>query len=483
MTKYFVLRPHALLSSEDSLQKFGEDNVVVVPLAVIDEIQSWKDLKREKAKVRGAILKYLRYAAINGALTKEGFKQENGSILRIEVNCKDVHIDASNLTEFQSRTLKVCKELQDQIEKEGGKPDKKVILITNNTALQIKAYTLGINAEYFRDEIFPELAQQYKGTIDLNVCEEIIDKMYKERKIKIDEIYGHEDYVWIENCFVTMNCERKSRVFAMVKGDELIFQDSYTRPMYGLKPLTDNQRLFMSALNSDCRLIIVKGPAGVGKTLVPLADALARYEKGEFKKIYITSPVCNENLGYLPGDIDDKVTPFISGIKNNLELLVNGLDYDEEDTNGEDKEKAQAINKKKLRFEGYPDDPFDKEGKDFKKDFKEDGSYFFERGIIKIVAISTLRGACIMKSYFIIDEAQNIKPSEMKTIITRMGKGSKFIICGDPTQVDIPSLSERYNGLVYAAETMKGVKDTAIVTFKDDDSLRDEIAREAAKRM
>lgn len=483
MTKYFVLRPHALLSSEDSLQKFGEDNVVVVPLAVIDEIQSWKNLKREKAKVRGAILKYLRHAAINGALTKKGFVQANGSILRIEVNCKDVHIDATNLTEFQSRTLKVCKKLQEQIEKEGGKPDKKVILITNNTALQIKAFTLGINAEYFRDEIFPELAQQYKGTIELDVCEEIIDKIYSNRKIKISEIFGHEKYNWIENCFAILSCERKSNCFAMVKGDELIFQDSYTRPMYGLKPLTDNQRLFMSALNSDCKLIIVKGPAGVGKTLVPLADALARYEKGEFKRIYITSPVCNENLGYLPGDIDDKVNPFISGIKNNLELLVNGLDYDDEESKGEEKEKNQASSKKKkqqLRFEGYADDPFEQKEQ---KNYKEDGSYYFERGIIKIVAISTLRGACIMKSYFIIDEAQNIKPSEMKTIITRMGKGSKFIICGDPTQVDIPSLSERYNGLVYAAETMKGVKNTAIVTFKDDDSLRDEIAREAAKRM
>ena len=282
MTKYFVLRPHALLSSEDSLQKFGGDNTVVIPLAVIDEVQSMKNLKPEKAKVRGTILKYLRYAAKNGALTKKGFKQENGSILRIETNSQDYSVEVQNLTEFQQRTLRVCLGLQKEIvEKSKGGEGEKVILITNNTALQIKAQTIGIEAESFRDEIFPELSQQYTGKMEIHVSKEVFKIIYDKGRIDITLIEDFQNYQWYQNCFVILHTSDSQKLFTKVVNGELVEQkNAYNLSLYGVKPLNDAQRIFMCALTSDCPLIIAKGSAGTGKTLLA-QKLLEKYRPAE----------------------------------------------------------------------------------------------------------------------------------------------------------------------------------------------------------
>lgn len=482
MTKYFVLRPHALLSSEDSLQKFGEDNVIVVPLAVIDEIQSMKNLNPEKSKVRGIILKYLRKAAKNGALTDEGYVQENGSILKIEVNQKDVSIDVPNVTEYQKRTLQVCLGLQNKLEAEskGGEKNKdeareRVILITNNTALQIKAYTVGIKAEPFKDEIFPELAQQYKGKLSIAVSKEIIENLRNNGEIEIAEIYNHDEYEWVENCIVILSNPDGCTTFSIVKGKKLVFQNPYKAAMYGVKPKTEGQAAYMCALTSGCPLIVAKGTAGTGKTLLALANSLEGYDKMEFRRINITSPVFNDELGYLPGDIDDKVSPFLSGIMHNLEYLLNNRKQDDTAISKESKNTSKE--QRQLSFSK------DKPNHDWTKPIKEDGTYYFEKGIIKILALRALRGASIMDEIFIVDEAQNIEPKDMKTIITRMGEGSKIIICGDPTQVDHPGLDERYNGIVYVAEKMKGSVNTMVVTFEENETVRGALAKEAAERL
>ncbi len=495
MTKYFVLRPHALLSSEDSLQKFGEDNVIVVPLAIVDEVQSMKNLNPEKAKVRGIILKYLRKAAKNGALTDKGYVQENGSILKIEVNQKDIPIDIPNITEFQKRTLQVClgiqKTLKNQAsqvikgvknnletENKGGEKSKdvreRVILITNNTALQIKAYTVGIKAEPFKDEIFPELAQQYKGKMTICVSKEIVEILRNKGEIEIAQIYNRDEYEWVENCIVILNNPDGHPTFSVVKGKKLVFQNPYKAAMYGVKPKTEGQAAYVCALTSGCPLIVAKGTAGTGKTLLALANSLEGYEKMEFRRINITSPVFNDELGYLPGDIDDKVSPFLSGIMHNLEYLLSNRKQDDIVVS---KETKNTSKEQKLSFSK------DKPNHDWTKPIKEDGSYYFEKGIIKILALRALRGASIMDEIFIVDEAQNIEPKDMKTIITRMGEGSKIIICGDPTQVDHPGLDERYNGIVYVAEKMKGSVNTMVITFEEDETVRGALAKEAAERL
>lgn len=472
--KIFVLRPHAVLSSDGSLLGFGSDNIVVIPLAVMDEIQSMKNLLPEKAKIRGAVLRYLRYAAQNGALTKEGYTQENGSILRIEPNNQEAEVPLSNLTDYQIRTLKVCLGLMKSLEK-GGEGEQ-VILITNNSTLQVKAQLLGIKAEYFKDEIFPELSQQYTGTMELHVGKDIFDRLYKNESIPASEVSNFSTENLYQNAFLIIK-EKSRTLFAQLVDDKIVpHTDAYNLHSFGLKPRNDAQRLLMMALKSDCQLIIARGAAGVGKTILSLADALDRYENGEYRKIYVSSPTFNEKNGYLPGDIHEKNLPFISGIMDNLEFLLAGRRNDQE-SEGKDSDKTEKNGKKKLAFKPYRQRMVDTE-----KPEQESGEYFFERGILEIRGLDYLRGASI-NTLFIIDEAQNTRPDQMKTILTRMAEGSRFIILGDPTQVDDPALDSRYNGLVYAAEGMKGCNGCVIVTLDEQDSVRCELAKEAAMRL
>lgn len=149
MTKTFVLRPNALLSSPNSTQKFGDDNIVVIPRSVLDEVQTRRNMSNEKAKVRRRILEYIRSFDYN-ELTSTGVRQSNGSILKICKNYKDIKLgDVENeTTEFQRRTLQVCKGLM--------RDGNNVVLVTNNLLLQMTAAGLGIRAESFRDEVFPK---------------------------------------------------------------------------------------------------------------------------------------------------------------------------------------------------------------------------------------------------------------------------------------------------------------------------------------
>ncbi len=453
MTKYFVLRPHAVLSSYDSLQRFGEDNVVIVPMAVIDEINSFKDLSLEKEKIRRKVLRYLRSALSEGVLTDTGYQQENGSILKIVTNYNDCKIDIPNVTEYQRRTLQVCKGLQNE--------GHKVTLVTNNVALQIKAYKIGINAEEFKDEIFPVLEEQYTGRIEIEVSPDVINKMYSEHSVDIVEIPCFPEYEWYENCYVIMRCG-DTTAYGKVHGSR-IDKISVNREPYGVKPMNDGQRLLMDALFDDSQLVVVKGSAGTGKTLVSLASALARYDDGDFKKIIVTRHVRNDKLGYLPGTVDEKVSPFLQGIKDNLDVLING-----DEVEGKPRIKAK---KNKANFYGEDD----------KWGQSESGEYFFEKGIIKPQALEIIQGRSILKTLFIIDEAQNIEPEETKPIVTRAAKGAKFIFLGDPSQVENPKLSERYNALVFLTERMKGDTDCTVVTLKDEESVRSRLARVASK--
>lgn len=448
MTKYFVLRPHALLSSYDSTQHFGEDNVVIVPLAVIDEVSAMQDLSQEKRKVKRHVLKYIRSLLDKGVLEPNGYKQENGSILKVVTNYKNCNIGANvaNITKFQKRTLQVCKGLQEELK---GK-DAKVILITNNFSLQIKSHMIGIESELFKDEIFPVLEQQYSGRLEIPVCKEVIDEMYSEGSVEINSIFENEKYEWVENCNVMLKCG-SSTAYGIVKDSKIIKKNAFSKNPYGLKAMNDGQRLLVNALSDDTPLNIVKGAAGTGKTIVSLAIALQRHDEEKCKKILITRKVTNDVLGYLPGDVDEKMTPFLKGIKDNLKQLINSPTID---CSTEKKDSGEPV---------------------------ENGDYFFEQGIIEIETLEAIRGRSIINTIFIIDEAQNIDPEFIKSIVTRAAKGSKFIFMGDPTQIDNPKLSERFNGLVYVAEKFKGQKLANIITLYDDESVRSDLARLASE--
>lgn len=453
MTKYFVLRPHALLSSLNSTQRFGEDNVVVVPMAILDEISSMKDLSPAKDRIRREVLRYIRSLLDKGVLTDKGYRQENGSILRVVKNYRDIKVELPDINEFQKRTLQVCLGLKKDIEKE----DAKVVLVTNNIALQIKAYTQNIDAEEFKDEIFPVLEEQYTGRMEISVSKDIVDKLYKDDEIVISEIHDFNQYNWINNCYVIAKAQNTA-VYCQVKGDKLVKNKySHNKAPMDIKPKNDGQRLMMNALYDDTPLTIIKGCAGTGKTLCSLASGLDMYENNRKypNGILITKKVSNGSLGYLPGNVAEKMGPFLESYKDNLSTILHG------------NSRAENSYSKTANRKG--------------NDEQENGDYYFETGEIKIQALEMLRGRSITDTFFIIDEAQNIEPEFIKTIVTRAAVGSKFIIMGDPTQIDNPRLSERYNGLTYVAEKWKGHPLANTVSLSESESVRSELARVASQ--
>lgn len=441
MTKYFVLRPHALLSSYNSTLRFGEDNVVVVPLAVIDEISDMRNLSIEKNKIKRRILEYVSSFDYK-ELTTTGVRQENGSILKVATNYSEVEIKTKNISEFQKRTLQICLGIKSET-----KGQSEVILVTNNYALQFKAKGLGIKAEKFKDEAFPVLEEQYTGRMEVYVSKEVVDSIYSNGFVNIHDIYEYENYKWYQNCFVILKCEN-TKIYGKVKDNTIVKINAHKKMPYDIKALNDGQKLLINALYDDSPLTVVKGPAGTGKTLLSMAVALDECCEGKkYKKILISRNVDNQKLGYLPGSLEDKVDPFLQGIKDNLTILLGS-------TSTKSKEDCYL---------------------------KECGHYFFETGLIKIQALEMLRGRSIVSTIFIIDETQNIEPEFIKTIVSRAAKGSKFIFLGDPSQIDNPRLTERYNGIVYLSEKMKDNPLCTIVSLSDTESVRSELARAASE--
>ena len=180
MTKIFVLRINSLLSSADSPLRFGSDNIVVIPMAVIDELQNYRG-KPEKKKIAEDILSYLESFDVNQLLNK-GAKQANGSTIQIQKNFHETKIDMDGITETDKRVFQVCIGLQEKHK------DKKVILVSKTKAIRIKARALGINAEDFRDDLFPTPDEQYSGRACLTTTSSGIDSFYKNNFLDISSI-------------------------------------------------------------------------------------------------------------------------------------------------------------------------------------------------------------------------------------------------------------------------------------------------------
>ena len=434
MSKVFVLRTHALLSSRGSTLKFGSDNQIVIPLAVIDELRNLKHESFEKGRIARDLLEYINSFSIDKITSKDGVVQENGSILRIATNFNDITFESEGLSYAEKRTLQVCMGIMTK-EKEN------VILVTNNLSLQLKAKYLGIKAESFKDETFPRLNEQYTGREEISVTENDVDSFYSNGYILPEHIWNSEDAELVNNKFFIMRSETKSAL-GMFKNGKIVKLRYQDKNPYGAKPKNVGQKfMFEALLDDEYPLVVIKGNAGTGKTFCALAAGLQGHHEKKYSRILVArSATATEEYGFLPGDIDEKLSPYLAGVNDNLSILASN-------SNG------KVTNAKQ----------------------------FYDRNIVQIQAIGFLRGRSIIDTYFIIDETQNIDPDTIKSIVTRAGEGSKFIFLGDPTQIDNPNLTERYNGLVYLSEKMKGNPMCAQISLLDNESVRSELAREAAK--
>ena len=385
MSKIFVLRTHALLSSRGITQKFGDDNTIVVSMVVVDELRKIKKVSFEKGRIARDFLEYLNSFPTDKLMSEEGVRQNNGSYIRVIKNYSDIPIDLEGLTTAEKRTLQTCKGLMDN-------ETKKVILVTNNLSLQLKAKSIGINAESFKDEVFPKLSQQYTGRETVYTRADVIDAFYTNGFINVEDIFDYENIEFIENKFFIINSEKNSAltIFKAGKLVKLVQQGKYP---YGITPKNVGQKFMLEALlDENYPLVVIKGSAGTGKTFCTLAAGLQEtMENQNYSRILVTRSVtASEQYGFLPGDIEEKLSPYLAGIKDNLSILTSD---------------NKKNNFKKTDFGKKPEE--------------ENGEYYFERGIVQIQAIGFLRGRSIVDTFFIIDETQNIEPDTIKSIVTR----------------------------------------------------------------
>lgn len=467
MTKCFVLSARTAVSKRNVTLGFDSDNMVVIPMAVVDELQTvYANQYDERGKIARELLEYLWSFDFNKL--KKGVEQENGSTLRVAVNYNNEaipeEVQKTQLSKLETNILQICLGLKRELQ------DQKVILVSKSVALRMKAKMLGIEAQDFKDELLPEVSEQYKGRAEIKVSRAALEKFYKQKQITIKSIQRmNSKQKFYQNMFVVMKCGTSSAI-GRVDGEfivPLVFENYHP---YGITAKNVGQKFMIEAMMMDwdkASLVIVKGPAGTAKTFVSLAVGLQQIEENQNypqKMLISRSPTeTGEKIGYLPGDETEKIGPYLRGILDNLNQLVNN---DSKTSSDQIPFGNQKMTKKK--------------GRDEQPEFKENGQIFFERGVIKAEAIGFIRGRTITGTYIIIDEAQNLTPVEMKTIITRAGEGTKLIIIGDPQQIDRPELTEKNNGLSYVSERLKGEPFCWQITMEEEESVRSHMAKRAA---
>lgn len=454
MAKTYVIDTNVLIQAPYALQCF-EENHLVLPLVVLEELDGLKKADGERGVNARRAIRFLEKLRLKGDLLT-GVAMDNGGTLRIEPNCVNVALPES-LPEDKAdnRMLKVCKNLY----------ALEPVLVTKDLVLRLKAQILGIEAQDFSTEqVIPE-EKQYTGRIQCYVSEDTF-KDFKKKGIMVTDLYQSDaegkrrQPELEENEFVILNADQSLRKthLGRVKGQKIIPLEYNKSLPYGIKPKNSGQYFLQEALMKpaeEAPLVIVKGQAGTAKTFYSLAVGLEKilnHPTGEYRRILICRPNAqfDTDIGFLPGDEQEKISPLMRPIMDNLEQLI--------DANEEERYQDE------IELKGKIDE-------------------IFERNIIQTEALNFIRGRSFIKTYLIIDEAQNMTPNQIKGIITRAGKGTKIILLGDPNQIDKPFLDERTNGLSYASENMKGSPLCFQITMMTDECERSELAMDAIQRL
>jgi len=312
--------------------------------------------------------------------------------------------------------------------------DTEVVLVSKDVNLRMKAKSLGLKAEDYKTDSVIDVKSLCKTAKPLKVAKEIVDSLFKEKIIKFEtkELIDPNEPV-------ILNPGDKNTALAVYKDGSLTLIQKDKFSPFGIKPKNSEQAFAISALLDDSILLVsIVGPAGTGKTIISLASALAKLDEEIYKELLFTRTtisVGNKDIGFLPGDVNEKISPFMQGLFDNLGVIK---EIDEK-------------NRRKIDT--------------------------WQQGEIKIEPISFIRGRSLVKKILIVDEAQNLTPQEVKTIVTRAGEGTKMVFIGDITQIDNPYLDERSNGLSYLMDKMKGQDFYSHLTLvKGERSLLAEVA-------
>lgn len=457
MIKFYVLDTNVLLQSPEALFAFS-DNHVVLPIVVLEELDNMKKAEGELGANARKAIRLLEELRRQGDL-RRGVPLQEGGVLSVETNCKDVELPPElPESKADNRILQVLKGLS-------GRDGREAVLVTKDLLLRLKAQVLGIRAEDFTAEQVHRSSEQYRGRCRVYAPEASF-KEFKKKGVRTEEVYQVDEAGEIirpelfENEFVVLVSDQNEKKTQLGRVEQGVIRKLEYRKStpYGISPRNAGQYFLQEALMQPADkapLVIVKGMAGTSKTFYSLAvglEKLLNHPTGEYRRILVCRPNAqfDEDIGFLPGDEQEKISPLMRPIMDNLEQLI--------DSNQETRYQDEAELQDKI-------------------------AEIFDRGLIQTEALNFIRGRSIVKTYLIIDEAQNMTPNQAKGIITRAGEGTKIILLGDPMQIDRSFLDERTNGLSYAAEHMKGSPLCWQLTMSAEECERSALAMDAIGRL
>lgn len=415
MKKIYVLDTNVLLADPNALYTF-EDNEIIIPSVVLQELDSKKKLMDELGRNARYVSRQLDRLKGKGKL-HEGVTLPNGGTLKVVSPPKESEVYDSFLNDSVDTAIVA---LANEIQKSNAKTN--VIIVSRDVLVRVKADMYVISEDYLNDKVISAKDDKYTGFTELNVDGEDIDMFFKERKL-----ISHEKFP--ENHFVVLKCGQQSALTKFTNGYLVpLYKYDEDKAVYGLFAKNFEQRLALDLLlDENIPLVTLSGKAGTGKTLLALASALSQSQDFDrYKKVLVARPIVamGKDLGYLPGELSEKLAPWMQPIYDNLEFLFNC----------KTKEELTKL------MAGYED-------------------------MIQVEALTYIRGRSIPDQFIIIDEAQNLTQHEVKTILTRVGDGTKIVLVGDPEQIDNPYLDAYSNGLTYVIEKMKHLKESGHVTL------------------
>jgi PhoH-like ATPase len=407
--KNYVLDTNVLLHDPRALYSFADNNVVI-PIYVIEEIDSFKKDQNELGRNARQIARLLDQHRHDGGLANPQ-PLDNGGTVRVALSKSPPKNPSYDSRSMDQRILEIALEVRDH----DGRP---TILVTKDVNMRIRGDALGLSTVDYEPERI-SIEELYPGNRELTVPSTTIDALYSDGSVVVDadpDLHPNE-YVCLRD-----ETGSKSALGRHDKNTEKVIAIKKLREgVWGIRPRNREQHYALDLLLDDSvKCVTLVGKAGTGKTLLALAAGLQKVTEDQvFAKLLVSRPIfpLGRDIGYLPGDIEEKLNPWMQPIYDNLELLL-GLN---------------------------------------KTDKKDGRSYaeLVDLGFVEIEPLTYIRGRSLPNVYMIVDEAQNLTPHEVKTIITRAGEGTKIILTGDPYQIDHPYLDSSNNGLTTVAERFK----------------------------
>ena len=419
MKKIFILDTNVLIHDPEAMFSF-DDNDVYLPIYVIEEIDKLKeynDRVGKSARETTRNIEKVRKEEKNSKLSLlEGLKNSTGGTFRIVLG----ENDSVNIPDSLNKNLTDNKIIGQALRIKNENKKRKVILVSKDMNVRIKANVLGMETvDYVKDQI--DINQLYEGWKEIEISNDLFSLLEKAPIINWDLVLKEEPKANELIRFKNSNKEiltiyKKERE----KLEKQVFADT---KVWGVFARNTEQKQAMELLMDErIKLVTLVGKAGTGKTLLAIATALEQVvERKLYKKIFIARPIVpmGNDIGFLPGTEKEKMQPWMLPIYDNIEFLASNKGQ----TSSNEAEKVVA------GLESL--------------------------GLLKVEPLTYIRGRSIPQGFIIIDEAQNLTPHEVKTIITRVGKDTKIVFTGDPDQIDNPYLDANSNGLAYIAEKMK----------------------------